>query len=318
MDIQRESAQQYARVQNYMNDFLIIAFSGVVAQPDFYGIDMAPTQTFCPATDLSADGNVLALQFGAGSSEGSCTMLTATEVGGDLVLNKNFCPDIVTTRECQPGSLEFDQLNVRDCNIEALRSNENDNLHPTFYSWKNCNNINDEVERGPDDLVDFWFDASDEWEMRFSDPNGALTTFDPINKENGAFMNIQAPNVFVGELNFEDLYSLSYQISLLQQDSEFNEVNFIGVGEEGEDLRMKVVTTEELVFRPYQCQNIISGQILLMDTKGTPLVNIDYSAGAEESDYGRCDNIVRICPCDENGTVISESSDCMITSCLPQ
>jgi hypothetical protein len=54
-----------------------------------------------------------------------------------------------------------------------------------------------------------------------------------------------------------------------------------------------------------------------MDLDCNPLMCIDYGASAEETDAGECDNIVRICPCDEWGDAITDSPDCISTSCLP-
>lgn len=316
---QTSSAQQYARVQNYMNDFLTNSFSGAVAQPEFYGMSMAATQTLCPATSLSENGDVLTMQFGENATaEGACTLLNYTEVGGRLSLNKNYCPNIRSTRGCQPGSLEFDELYVQGCTVEAIRTNGDEHLHPVFYSWENCPNLNDNPGTDSDEIVNFWFGASDKWKMKLTDLNGKATIFNPINNYNGAFMRIKVPNIFVDELNFEDLYDASYKISLLRQGSHyFNKINFKGAGDNGEDLKMLVMTTEDLVYTPYQCKNIVSGKILLMDLDCTPLMSIDYSAGAEERDEGECDNIVKICPCDEWGNTIADSPDCMITSCLP-
>jgi len=316
---QTDNAQQYARVQNYMNDFLTNAFSGAIAEPSFYGMNMASTQTSCPSTELSANGDVLTMQFGSGPTvDEACTMLNSTRVGGTLALNKNFCPNIYNTRGCQPGALEFDELYVQGCSVEALRSNGNEHLHPNFYSWENCPNLNDYPGTDPDEIVNFWFTASSNWKMKLTDPNGKATIFNPINSYDGAFMRVKAPNIFVEDLNFEDLYNASYQISLLRQGShDFNKINFKGAGENGEDVRMLVMTTEDLVYTPYQCKSIISGQVLLMDLDCTPLMCIDYGAGAEEADAGECDNIVRICPCDEWGEAITDSPDCIVTSCLP-
>jgi len=319
MEQQTKNAQQYARVQNYMNDFLTNAFSGAISEPEFYGMNMASTQTACPSTSLSANGDILTMQFGSGArDEESCNMLNGTKVGGTLALNKNFCPNISSTRGCQPGSLEFDDLYVQGCSVEAIRTNGDAHLHPVFYSWENCPNLNNDPGTDPNEIVNFWFGASDKWKMKLTDPNGKATIFNPINNYNGAFMRIKAPNIFADELNFEDLYDVSYQISLLRQGSHhFNKVNFKGAGENGRDLKMLVMTTEDLVYAPYQCKNIISGQVLLMDLDCTPLMCIDYGVGVEETDAGDCDNIVRICPCDEWGDAITDSPDCIVTSCLP-
>lgn len=319
MEQQTDNAIQYARVQNYMNDFITNSFSGAVAQPEFYGMRMASTQTLCPATRLSENGDVLTMDFGSdATAEGACTMLNYTQIGGTLALNKNFCPSVSKTRGCQPGSLEFDKFYVQGCTVEAIRSNGDENLYPVFYSWENCPNLNDTPGTDPDEFVNFWFGASDKWKMELTDSNGKATVFNPIDKHNGAFMRIKAPNIFVDELNFEDLYDASYQISLLRQGSHhFNKINFKGAGENGEDLKMLMTTTEDLIYTPYQCANITSGKILLMDLDCKPLMCIDYSAGMEERDSGECDNIVKICPSDERGDPITGSPDCIVTSCLP-
>lgn len=319
MEQQTESAQQYARVQNYMNNFLMNAFSGAVAQPQFYGMNMAATQTSCPATELSANGDILTMQFGDSvTAEGACTMLNYTQIGGSIALNKNYCSNIRNTRGCQPGSLEFDSLYVQGCTVEAIRTNGDEDLNSVFYSRENCPSPNDNTGTNADELVNFWFKASNEWEMKFTDPNGKITEFNPINADNGPYMRIKAPNIFTEELNFEDLYDASYKISLLRQGSHsFNNVVFKGEGEAGSDLEMLIVTTEDLVYSPYQCENITSGKILLMGLDFMPLMSIDYSAGAEERNAGECDNIVKICPCDESGVILTNSPDCIVTSCLP-
>lgn len=312
---QTQLARQYARVQNYMNDFLTTAFSGAIAQPAFYGMNMASTPTVCPATQLSANGDILTLQFGDGpASEKSCSMSNIKEIGGTLVLNKNFCSNISSTRGCQPGSLVFDELYVQGCIVEAVRANGEEDLHPTFYSLKECPSPNS----GTEEIVDFWLNASEEWEMKFTNSNSKTTIFNPINNYNGAFMHIKAPNIFDKEINFEDLYNASYQISLLRQGRDhFNEVIFKGAGQNGDDLKMLVTTTEDLVYTPYQCKNIIAGKVILMDLDFKPLMCIDYGVGATEADTGECDNIVKICPCDEWGDAIVDSPNCMVTGCLP-
>ncbi len=319
LEQQTDNAIQYARVQNYMNDFITNSFSGAVAQPAFYGLNMASTQTPCPATRLSENGDVLTMEFGSeATAEGACTTLNYTQTGGTLALNKNFCPSVSRTRGCQPGSLEFDKFYVQGCTVEAIRSNGEEHLHPIFYSLEDCPNLEEAPGTDPDEFVNFSFGASDKWKMELTDSNGKATVFNPIDKHNGAFMNVKAPNIFVDELNFEDLYDASYHISLLRQGSHhFNQVNFKGAGENGEDLKMLITTTEDLVYTPYQCANITSGKILLMDLDCKPLMCIDYGVGMEERDSGECDNIVKICPCDENGNVLTASRDCMISSCLP-
>jgi hypothetical protein len=318
LEEQTESAKQYARVQNYMNDFLTIAFSGAIAQPDFYGMSMTATQTSCPSTELLEGGELLKMQFGsAANEEGACTTLNYSQVGGTIALNKNYSSNIISTRGCQPGSLEFEKLLIQGCEIEAIQPNENENLQPAFYSWGDCPNTNN-IDLASEPFVNFWFEADDKWKMGFNDSNGKSTIFEPINKSKGAFMCVQAPNLFEGELNFEDLYNASYRISLSGQDSEnYNKAIFKGAGQNGEDLEMYLLTTEDLVYTPYQCNKIISGQILLMDIAGKPLMNIDYSAGAEEQDAGECDNIVKVCPCNEAGEVLTDSPDCIVTGCLP-
>ena len=315
---QTKIGQRYARVQNCMNDFFISAFAGVVAQPAFYGVNMTATETTCPTTTISDNGDVLTMQFGQDAiPEGLCTTLNYTEVGGTLALNKNFCSNMISTRECQPGTLEFDELYIQDCTVEAVRTNGDEELHAVFYAREACLNLND-TENVDEETVSFWFSASDKWEMKITDYTRGETTFNPINNHNGAFMHIQAPNIFTETLNFEELYDTHYQISLLGEESGlFNELVFKGAGEEGEDIKMLVKTKENLVYAPYQCQNIISGKVILMNLDKKPLICIDYNAGAEEADAGECDNIVKICPCDKDGNAITNSPDCMVTSCLP-
>lgn len=312
---QREMAQQLALSQDFINDMVVNSFSGAVAQPEFYGLQMAATETSCPAVSLSDDGEELTMQFGTGPTEGqSCDMLNFTRAGGTLKLNKNSAPNLQNTRACQPGNLEFDELYVQGCLIEAVRSsNGTVHQHPSFYVYDDCPN----TENTGGENLTFKFKASKHWKMKLSDPNGEETVFNPIDSGTGPFMEVTVPNNFSEEMNFEDLYNASYQIKLPQVGShEFNKVELKDFFGDGYDLHLLMMTTEDLVYQPYHCKSVVSGQVLLMDWFCTPLVSIDYGAGAEEDDHGECDNIVKICPADAYGNAVTDSPDCIVTNCL--
>lgn len=301
-----------ARVQNDFMRMLSNSAMTTLLEPRFYGLQsnsFNPSVT-CVNTNYTSNGNVLDINFDtlAGNSI-PCLLPNGAKIHGDLKWNLNYNPDIWTTRECQPGFLAFDSIYCDGTVIEELRGPNV--ASPKFFVNTGCPMASN-ISEPTDPEIALNFKVSNDFLYKITSKSGRVTYIDPVPSP-GIFATLTTANDFDSIPNFNDLYERSYELDINVPDNisfcPFTEIEVFDPQNKSSapDDSYAMMTTEPLIFTPFQCKHITSG---MLELRSLPaycpgsliasdldlLMTIDYSVDAAGTfNANECDGYIYIC-----------------------
>jgi len=301
-----------ARVQNDFMRMLSNSAMTTLMEPKFYGYQSNSfnPNVNCVTTNYTSNGNVLDITFDTLAGPVlPCLLPNGALIDGDLSWDLNFNPDVWTTRECQPGFLGFDHIYCDGTIIEELRGSNV--ASPKFFVNTGCPMINSITEPTSSDIV-LNFKVSDDFLYKITSESGRTTYINPVPSP-GTFASLTTTNDFDSIPNFIDLYERSYQLDIKVPTGlnfcPFTEVEVFEPNNTSSipDDIYTMMTTESLVFTPFQCKHVTSGVIELRSlpsycpgnltaADADLLMTIDFSADASGAlGVNDCDAYVNIC-----------------------